>query len=472
MSQQSPSEEPDSNNVQNYVPFPLNALPKLFRCYVQEVTDAIGCDSAYVALPMLASAGALAGNSRRLQVKSTWHALPTLWTIVIGESGTGKSPAMTEAIRPIRQLQQSAMNQFKNDNAVYEQAALAYEKELVNFKQQEKADAQPPAKPFPPGIRRLLVQDTTIEALAPILQQNPKGVLLYRDELAGWFGSFNKYSGKKGADEADWLQAFDGESITIDRKGAGSQPLHVPSGVVSICGGIQPAILRKFLTPENLASGLAARFLIANPPPKAPHWSEAEVEEKTRRAIQHIFKRLSDLKMEKDANGNDVSEIVRMSPEAKTEWVSYYNHHQAEQANLEGNIASAWSKLIAYVPRLTLLLHLLEQVERRDGESAENEVTVGTIFSAIALIEWFKDETGRFYHSLNADRQSEHLRRRYEWILKNHPNGATVREYQQGHRTLQSATQAEQELNQLSKSGLGYWDSTDRRKRVFVPASA
>lgn len=107
MSQQSPSEAPDSNNVQNYIPFPLNALPKHFRCYVQEVTDAIGCDSAYVALPMLASAGALAGNSRRLQVKSTWHALPTLWTIVIGESGTGKSPAMTEAIRPIRQLQQN-----------------------------------------------------------------------------------------------------------------------------------------------------------------------------------------------------------------------------------------------------------------------------------------------------------------------------------------------------------------------------
>lgn len=472
MTQKPHSESTESIQVPRYEPFPLNAIPRLCRNYVQEVADAVGCDSAYVALPMLTSAGALAGNSRRLKVKSTWHALPTLWTIVVGESGTGKTPAMTEAIRPIRQLQQQSLHQFQTETNVYDQAAQEYEKELANFRQRSATNSQPPDKPKHPTLKRLLVQDTTIEALAPILLNNPKGVLLHRDELAAWFSSFNKYNGKKGADEADWMQAFDGESITIDRKGAGSVPLHVPSGVVSICGGIQPAILRNFLTAENRASGLAARFLIAQPPRQAPLWSEAEVAETTRNTIRHIFRKLDGLKMAKDSNGNYASKIVTMAPEAKKEWVSYYNKHQAEQGNLEGDIAAAWSKLIAYVPRLTLLLHLLEHPENRDDESPENKVTVNSVHSAITLTQWFKGEAQRLYQQLDASRQTNHLLARHDWLLRKHPDGVTVRDYQLGHRSLPTADQAEQELNQLAKAKLGTWDSSDRRKRIFRPIPA
>jgi hypothetical protein len=52
-------------------------------------------------------------------------------------------------------------------------------------------------------------------------------VLLARDELSGWFGSFDRYAkaGKTGADSAHWLSMHNGESVTVDRASVAAHPL-------------------------------------------------------------------------------------------------------------------------------------------------------------------------------------------------------------------------------------------------------
>ena len=46
-----------------------------------------------------------------------------------------------------------------------------------------------------PVQKRLCLEDTTIEAAQEVLAGSPTGVLLHQDELSGWFGSMDKYSG-------------------------------------------------------------------------------------------------------------------------------------------------------------------------------------------------------------------------------------------------------------------------------------
>ncbi len=58
--------------VDAYKPFPVHALPETLRRYTVEASESIGCDAAYVALPLLTAAGAVIGNARRLHVKNTW----------------------------------------------------------------------------------------------------------------------------------------------------------------------------------------------------------------------------------------------------------------------------------------------------------------------------------------------------------------------------------------------------------------
>ncbi len=62
----------------------------------------------------------------------------------------------------------------------------------------QKTADDPPEKPETPQAERCVVSDTTVEALAPLLLANPRGLLLARDKLAGWIGSFDRYAGGKG----------------------------------------------------------------------------------------------------------------------------------------------------------------------------------------------------------------------------------------------------------------------------------
>ena len=64
-----------------------------------------------------------------------------------------------------------------------------------------------------------MMMDTTIEAAQEILKDSPTGVLLDQDELSGWFGSMDKYTGARGAqkDRAFWLQSYNGGSYTVSR---------------------------------------------------------------------------------------------------------------------------------------------------------------------------------------------------------------------------------------------------------------
>ena len=71
-------------------------------------------------------------------------------------------------------------------------------------------------EPEPPVRRRLCTDDATVEAMGLLLAKNPRGLDFEREELAGWFGAFDKYGGN-GSDRPYWLETYDSGPRTIDR---------------------------------------------------------------------------------------------------------------------------------------------------------------------------------------------------------------------------------------------------------------
>src|SRR5262249_19048888 len=93
--------------------------------------------------------------------------------------------------------------------------------------------------------RRYVINDATIEKVGEILIGKPRGILLNRDELVGWFSSFQR-SGRE-IDRAFYLESWNGTgSFNVDRIGRGS--IHVPALTISILGGIQPDRLRSLFS--------------------------------------------------------------------------------------------------------------------------------------------------------------------------------------------------------------------------------
>lgn len=352
---------PEAGEDLSYRPFPVEVLPEPIRGFVVAAAKSIGCDPSYLALPLLVALGAAIGNSRRIELKRGWSAPAILWGAIVGESGTAKSPAFKLVMRPIRERQGRALKRHAEEVKLFEADLARWEKEIAAWKKDKSAGEDPPEKPVPPQAERYIVADTTIEALAPILLANPRGLILARDELAGWIGSFDRYAGKgkAGADSANWLPMFNAESIIVDRKTGLPRTIHVPDAAVCVIGGIQPGILQRALGDEHRESGLAARLLLTWPPRTPKRWTEADIDPSAEAKLARLVDRLYDLQPTVDDDGEPRPVLVRLTADAKTAWMAYYNAHAIEQADLTGDLSAAWSKLEEYAVRLALVIHFI-----------------------------------------------------------------------------------------------------------------
>jgi len=314
-------------------PFPTHTLPEPVRSYITDGARAIGCDPSYIALPVLSSLASAIGNARNIQLKRTWNEPAILWTAIIGESGTAKSPALQLALRPIRSIQARHMQ----ENA---EALKAWEREHEQWERAPKGKGRP-SEPLRPLCERVCTDDATIEAIAVLLQQNPRGLLMIRDELSGWF-DFGRYSssgrsGAGGADVAKWLEMFSGSTLSIDRKT--SDPIYVPRASMSITGGVQPEIFKRVLGQQHRENGLAARFLFAWPLRKAKHWSEHDVIADLEAEVIALYDRLHAMQPETDTSGNIEPFSLVLTMEAKEAWIDFSNRHAHEQSDLTGDLA-------------------------------------------------------------------------------------------------------------------------------------
>lgn len=401
-----------------YRPFPVDELPSPLSKFVAEGAAALGCDPSYIALPMLSVLASAIGATRCMAVKSDWKAPSILWSAIIGESGDGKSPAFRHAVEPLREAQHKALELAEKAEREYQARMARYKKDYEEWKRKKLPLDEMPSEPGRPEARRYLIDDVTVESVAPILQSNSRGVLLARDELSGWLKSFDQYKpgGRGGADRANWLSMYNGDSILIDRKTGEPKTISVPTAYVSVCGGIQPGILRRCLNQEDRESGLAARILFAFPPRRSREWSDSEITPQIKAAYAATVRRLLSLEFKEGQNGKPEPILLHFYPPAKDAWIKFYDRHAHEMEALDGEMAAAWSKLEEIPVRLAIIIHC---VKDEDDEF----ITEATMKSAIALTEWFKHEARRVYAMFSETVNQRDDREFLEWARK---KGGTV----------------------------------------------
>src|SRR5262249_4494486 len=140
----------------------------------------------------------------------------------------------------------------------------AVETDLESAKALAKAMATADAEARPPIRKRYLLNDSTVEKTGEILNQNPNGIAVFRDELIGFLKSLEK-DGQEGA-RAFYLEAWNGSNrFTYDRIGRGT--VDIESTTISLIGGIQPSPLREYLREAVKGGrgddGLMQRFQLA-----------------------------------------------------------------------------------------------------------------------------------------------------------------------------------------------------------------
>jgi hypothetical protein len=252
----------------------------------------------------------------------------------------------------------------------------------------------PPDEPTP---TRLVTSDTTIEKLGLLLDLNPRGILVVRDELRGWLASFTRYKGQQAGsgDLPFWLEFFRAETAIIDRKTGDRCTLSIPHAAVSVCGGIQPETFARALTPEFFEAGLVARLIVAMPPKPSKKFSEDIISDATQDEWESLLGKLRLLSLDKDDNEEPEPFALTLTAPAKEAWITFYNEWAARQAEVEGELAACLSKLEAYAARFALIHHVVSQVAQ--GLDDCDRIEPASIEAGVTLAKWFADEAERVY---------------------------------------------------------------------------
>lgn len=265
---------------------PLGLFPKPWQEYIEAAADHAGSPPDYVMLSLLSVIGAALGNARWGQAWGIFKQPPIIWGAGIGHPSAAKSPGLIDvAADPIAALE-ADMNadwadrqrQFDTDKAEAAAVADKWKKEVDNAARTGNAPPPRPDRakePKPLQRRRFAVRDATTQRLAKMAAANPRGLLLFRDELAGWIGAMDRYDSGKGADRAFWLEAYGGRRFTVDTVKDGDDAPVIDHLTIGLIGALTVDKGRAAMG-ETDNDGLAARFLYVWPAPRKPSIPKGE----------------------------------------------------------------------------------------------------------------------------------------------------------------------------------------------------
>jgi len=398
--------------------FPLFLLPEEWRQWVEDTAQSAGTAPDYVAQGLLAAVAAICGSGVRVRVTPSWHESLVLWLALVGSPSSGKSPALSSVREQLGAIEDELREQDGQRRA--EHASKAERARIATDRWKKQCeDANDDNVPVPPRPlecnfdqpfvpSQIVVADATMEALADVVAGNPRGVILWRDELTAWLANLGRYA-SGGSDRAHWLEAWAAAGITVNRRSR-TQPLHLPKFPVSVVGSIQPDRLAEAF--QGSDDGMAARFLYAWP--EVPKY----ISLKDRR-IARDDTALAMLQAIARAAGTAEQPLVMGLDDAAFDHFDGFLGGLSEDAAAAHGLEEGWiGKGRGTVARLAGVLALLRWSENGLQE-APRTVTQEDVENAIALwAEYFRahartifSQAGKIDHDRDARRVVKWLRR-------------------------------------------------------------
>jgi Protein of unknown function (DUF3987) len=218
-----------------------------------------------------------------------------------------------------------------------------------------------------------------VEKLSELLADNPRGLLVFRDEIIGFLASLEK-EGREDS-RAFYIEAWTGyssSSVKSDRIKRGTISCNP---CVSVLGGIQPSKLCLYLQ-DSLANvgndGFAQRFQLLTFPDRPKEWRlvdrKPDFEARDRLiAVARVLASTDFLALGGKMEGDFPLPVFRFSLEAQdffNEWLTKLERRFLEELD-DGLFTEHLAKYRSLMPSLALIMYL---VKRASGEPMKDGV--------------------------------------------------------------------------------------------------
>jgi hypothetical protein len=381
-----------------------DALPKGWEDWLTTEAAARACPRDYVTGGLLGTASGIIGNARRAVATADWNEPAHLWFAEIGGPSTGKTPAQRPMVEVCRMIERDAEPAWHTALAAYErdaEAARARDKAWREAVRAAAADGTAPPdrpanalQPEAPSRPRVAVMNVSTEELMNILAKNSRGLLYIRDELAAWFGEFDRYGGK-GADRAFYLECWNGGAYVCDRV-KHDEPVRIEHCSLALIGGMVPDRLREALAAAD--DGLAARliFIWPDPEPISPLRNSGK-EDATKRStlLLDAIRRLRTLAMGTDDQNSPAPRAMSLDGDAFKLFDEVRQDAMARARSASGFAAGWHGKNPGRALRLALNYELLAWAVRSDNVDEPKCVSADAMARASEYIDYANEMLDR-----------------------------------------------------------------------------
>ena len=385
-----PEPQPLGDDLLPVPAFNLAILPEAFQGHVVDMAERMQVPVDLPAVCAILCLAGCVGRRATIQPKRAdtgWIVTPNIYGGIIAPPSQMKSPTLGAFTEHLVRIESEWRAEYETEAQAFESWEQEHELRLQAWREAYKATfkrgnvpaACPQEDREKPILRRLVVNDPTIEVLHVILSENPAGVLLVRDELSGWLAALDKPGHEN--DRQFYLEAWNGDkSFTVDRIGRGS--IHVPNVCLSVVGGIQPGRLRQYLVdavkdgPGN--DGLFQRLQMLTWPDFPKSWKliDRRPNQTAAERVALVYRRLAALPAEEPQR-------LIFSDEAQELFYAWWTKLEGKVrgGDLHTALVAHLSKYRKLMPALALLFELA------DSENPATAVEVNLAHAAKAA-EW------------------------------------------------------------------------------------
>lgn len=357
---------------------PTDGLPTEFISFCQHIAERRSVPLEVPLMAALTAAGAAAGAyvSSRM---GGYENYPSLSTMIVANSAKGKSQPLKDIIAPLVRL----------DN----QLATGYKEKMQEWTTANAKTSNPTPKP---QKTQFICDTATDAARMEFVCDNPRGGIMYRDELRAFFKGLSGKFNEQAVEHA--LEIADCGRVKIHLKGADELKI-ADISFLPILGTIQNGVLRDTIRPDFIANGLLQRF---NPvvidgakfeiapegngiePDKSAWWS---------RTVDSL-RSLGNIKWEFRPS----VDAAKAYSQEYEKWRLAFSYSEQDGDRYNEYKIQAYTKTLISVHRLALIAHLLKIVAAAPNyPHAHPDIDADTIKWAFSCVPYIVNQKMKVY---------------------------------------------------------------------------
>ena len=417
------------------------------------ISNARGINVEAALLCFLMACSGAGKNEHKLIINNYGDKLkvyPNLFGLLIGDSGTLKSPTLkTFFVEPLQKLQTDFKQTYNLNIRQYKADLKAWELAPEDRRGDE---------PNQPNLTRVLIEDCTPEKVDDIVLNQPDfSPIRYRDEFIGMINTLDKYGKGAGDSIQKGLSEFDGRKVNSDRMSTGTKTSDHDYHPVWF-GGIQHTTFKQELAQKNGnddGNGFLSRFFYVFVTRTYKPWdTNPTIENEGKDVFAEAVKKINDLP----------SMTCYLEGESQRAWAKVANHYNWECINnheLSPWLKQCYSKAIGQLGKLILTIHLLDCALT---DKPSGIIQADTVRRAALALDYFISQSISLIAS-NQETLESHLVKVLEKARAHGSmNTRQVCQMFSGKKRVDTPT-AKNYLEQLVQSGYGTWGD----KGIFIP---